>query len=578
MQRESLGRNAIIPPILKEHFAAVVELHESSVLVQTSIPCDSRASHGMRVSWSALSGLAAIALFFIVLGHDGRRIAQLLLLMVPVLVGLAWPVRSPAWLKARRWLSLVWVMLFALDGTMRAYLMELYQSPPEGAMVIGAIANTNWRESSEYLSMHWRSVVLICCGLAVVAWLVWHLTGQTVFAALRSERRLAVFGLTVALVCALAYASKPWRKQHPAIFWTQWVVSAQKMKANLAYQHEERARLLEHAIQAKPLLANPGPSTVVLVLSESINRDNLSLYGYDRQTTPQLQEHQRISGAQMTVLRNAWSVDASTLPAMRNLFGFGAPDSAESHHLVALARASGYKVWWISNHDDVGIEQQHARLADIVQMVNRTPGRSSVSLDGEMVDELQTALDEPSERKFIVVHMLGAHPHYSLRYPKGQNPFDDETDAIDTSLKNNGTSLWVRRQREEYDAALLYHDYVVAETLRLTQSAALTKGRVAWMYLSDHGQEVGHVRNHAGHSKSTEAGYRIPAIIWRTPSWPKLPEDVAQRPFRSDWAAWTIADLLDIRWSSQSLERNVLSKNYRWEEPRLPIPVSSFTR
>ncbi|WP_253279307.1 phosphoethanolamine transferase [Comamonas testosteroni] len=545
---------------------------------QTSIPSDSPASHGMRVSWSALSGLAAIVLFFIVLGHDGRRVAQLLVLMVPVLVSLAWPIRSHAWLKARHWLSFVWVMLFALDGTMRAYLMELYQSSPEGAMVIGAMANTNWRESSEYLSMHWRSVVLIFCGLALLALLVWHLTGRTILAALRRDRRLAVLSLIVALVCALAYSSKPWRRLHPAIFWTQWVHSAQKLKASLADQHEERARLLDLAIQARPTLADAGPSTVVLVLSESINRDNLSLYGYDRQTTPQLQEHQRTSGPQMTVLRNAWSVDASTLPAVRNLFGFGAPGSTDSHHLVALARASGYKVWWISNHDDVGIEQQHARLADIVQMVNRTPGRSSVSLDGEMVDELKTALDAPSERKFIVVHMLGAHPHYSLRYPKGQNPFDDEADAIDASLKNKGTSLWVRRQRQEYDAALLYHDYVVAETLRLTQSAALAKGKVAWMYLSDHGQEVGHVRNHAGHSKSTEAGYRIPAIIWRTPSSPSLPEDVAQRPFRSDWAAWTIADLLDLRWSSQSLERNVLSKTYRWEEPRLPMPVSSFTR
>lgn len=125
--------------MLEEHFAAVVELHESSVLSQTSIPGDSPASHGMRVSWSALSGLAAIVLFFIVLGHDGRRVAQLLVLMVPVLVSLAWPMRSHAWLKARRWLSFVWVMLFALDGTMRAYLMELYQSSPEGAMVIGAI-------------------------------------------------------------------------------------------------------------------------------------------------------------------------------------------------------------------------------------------------------------------------------------------------------------------------------------------------------------------------------------------------------------------------------------------------------
>ena len=213
-----------------------------------------------------------------------------------------------------------------------------------------------------------------------------------------------------------------------------------------------------------------------------------------------------------------------------------------------------------------------------MQIVNRTPGRSTVSLDGEMLDELKTALDAPSERKFIVVHMLGAHPHYSLRYPKGQNPFDDEVDAIDASLKSKGSSLWVRQQRQEYDAALLYHDHVVAEMLHLAQSAASGKGKVAWMYLSDHGQEVGHERNHSGHSQNTEAGYRIPTIIWRATPADTLPEDISERPFRSDWAAWTVADLLDIRWSSQSLERNVLSQAYQWEEPRLPMPVKSFTQ
>ena len=38
----------------------------------------------------------------------------------------------------------------------------------------------------------------------------------------------------------------------------------------------------------------------------------------------------------------------------------------EPQHVLALARAAGYKVWWMSNHDDLVIEQQHARLADVV--------------------------------------------------------------------------------------------------------------------------------------------------------------------------------------------------------------------
>jgi len=54
-----------------------------------------------------------------------------------------------------------------------------------------------------------------------------------------------------------------------------------------------------------------------------------------------------------------------------------------------------------------------------------------------------------------------------------------------------------------YDAALLYHDFVVSETLQLTRRAGRPGDYRAWMYLSDHGQEVGHVSDRAGHSPTT---------------------------------------------------------------------------
>ena len=98
------------------------------------------------------------------------------------------------------------------------------------------------------------------------------------------------------------------------------------------------------------------------------------------------------------------------------------------------------------------------------------------------------------------------------------------------------------------------------------------------MYLSDHGQEVGHVKDHAGHSKSTEAGYRIPAFFWQDASAKVLPEGVADKPFRADWAAWTVADLLGMQWSPLASERNILSATYQWQAPHLPTPVTSFTR
>jgi heptose-I-phosphate ethanolaminephosphotransferase len=529
--------------------------------------------------------VGATLLALIALGHDGRRIAQLAVLAAPMVMWLAWPLRSPRMRRLRTTLVWLWVMGFALDGVVRAYLLDTYQAAPDGAMVLGAAANTNARESTEYLWMHWRSAV-IWSGALVIAGVivgVFARRGASTGAAASSSTHarqpfwMRSLVLVLLLIACVAYASKPWRRLHPAIFWTHWSQSVQMQRAAWADQQEVRDRMLAQARVIAPVISQTGPSTVVLVITDSINRDNMALYGYGRPTTPRLQAHKAQAGEQMAVLKNAWSVDASTLPALRNMFHFGLPESENPPHLLALARAAGYKVWWISNHDDLAIEQQHARLADVVDMVNRTPGRASASLDGEILDCVQEALQDTSaERKLIVVHLMGAHPHYSLRFPENANPFDDNVDAVETGLVKDGRSAWVRRFRQEYDAALLYHDFVVSELLQQTRSAGKPDDYRAWMYLSDHGQEVGHGSDRAGHSPTTASGYRIPAVIWRNRE--ALPASATQQPFRADWTGWALMDLLRIQWRGQVDERNVLGDVYRWQAPRIPVAVESFSR
>ena len=137
---------------------------------------------------------------------------------------------------------------------------------------------------------------------------------------------------------------------------------------------------------------------------------------------------------------------------------------------------------------------------------------------------------------------------------------------MDRQLQDAGRSAWTREARQQYDAALLYHDGVLSDLLKSLREGAGSGTRAAWMYLSDHGQEVGHELDRAGHSATTAAGYRIPALIWRSE-----PADAAaaQRPFRADWAAWTVADLLGLQWPGQDATRNVLDPGYRWQPPRL---------
>jgi heptose-I-phosphate ethanolaminephosphotransferase len=540
-------------------------------------------AHGV---WTDPALIAAALLIPIVLGYEGRRVAQLMVLALPALAWLAWPVRSASAHRLRGVLTWSWAMAFALDGLLRAYLLDAYQAAPDSTLVLGAAANTNWRESGEYLSMHWRSIAIGSALLLAAGWLL----GRSVRRGARrhahaSWSRVLLWLLIIASV--LAYASKSWRRLHPLVFWPAWAQSVQALRADWNDQQRQRDAVLSRARAASPLPLRDGPATVMLVITDSINRDNMAIYGYGRATTPRLLDQKARLGDRMLTLGNAWSIDASTLPALGNIFSFGRPGASDAQHLLALARAAGYRTWWISNHDDLAIEQTHARLADEVQMVNRTPGRASASLDGEILDNVQEALGKPDALKLIVVHLMGAHPHYRLRFPDGENPFDGQIDTIESGLKEDGRPAWVRRSRHEYDSALLYHDFVVSELLQMTLDAPLGAGGTgesqgpghrAWMYLSDHGQEVGHESDRAGHSPATASGYRIPALIWRDPPADFDQAGLAERPFRADWTGWVMSDLLGLQWAGDQPQRNVLDAEYAWQPPRLPVAVPSFTR
>lgn len=532
-------------------------------------------AHAVPMLLSLVLGLS------IAMGHDGRRSLQMLALAMPLVVWAAWPLRS-AWLHRLRGVS-VWLMAmgFVADGAVRHYLWARYQAAPDSSMVLGALANSRTQESAEYLRTNAPDVLLrllpVLAAGAALAWLLNRAPrrpGEA--AAWRPPRRLVVAALAVVLLMAgAAHASKPWRRMHPAVFWTQWWDSAQQLRAGWAQQIQMRERTLTLAREQAPTLAFDGPATVMLVVGESINRDNLGLYGYARDTTPRLAADRERLADGFAVLRHAWSADASTLPALHNLFRFGQGERSDAPHLIALARAAGYKVWWIGNQDDMALEALHAGLADTVEIINRRPGRGGDSLDGELLDEVGRAIADPSPRKLLVVHLMGAHPHYGLRRPPGDNPFAGRDDAVDRQLRDAGRSAWTRDARNDYDAALRYHDTVLSDLLKSLRDGAASGGRAAWMYLSDHGQEVGHELDRAGHSATTAAGYRIPALLWRSEP---LDPATEMRPFRADWAAWTVAELLGLRWPGQDDSRNVLAADYRWQPPRLGVQVASFER
>ncbi|MBC3809319.1 sulfatase-like hydrolase/transferase [Undibacterium seohonense] len=517
------------------------------------------------------------------LGHDHVKTLQMLALALPFQLVLLLPIANPRYFTARTVLVCVVLASFLFDSILRYFIYQAYQAAPESSLVLSAVANTTPQESIEFIASFTKPIItLLALGLLTLGLLIILVKAASASAIRPYPTQFRSKGIFPFLIIAiaistLAYASKPWRKLHPLSFWPRTATNAIELRESWHDLGKKRLQEFNFAQTLKPTITHEESSTLVLVISDSLNRDNMSTHGYARNTTPRLAALSQSLRQDMINFRYAWSTQAATLASLDSLFNL-ATKEGQTVHLLALAKAAGYHISWIGNHDGQAIEQAHARFADHLVMLNKIPGRDSTSSDSSTHQPLAAALQQPHQRKLVVVHMLGAHPQYKMRYPNSAAIYTNANDGVTQAMKKQGRSKWLIEKRNEYDAALRHHDDQIVKTFEITREALHTTKHGTWIFVSDHGQEVGHTREHAGHSASTAAGYRIPSFIWSKQALAPSAPNIANRPFRLDWLGWTILSQLAIEWTEQQTHKDILREEYRFENPQLGIPIKSFSK
>ncbi len=466
-----------------------------------------------------------------------------------------------------------------IDAGIRGFVRDVYASDPESGFVLEAVANTNAGEAFEYVLAVWPDILKWSAAVFAVALVGFRLihgilaAGATrrknapaIGVSRRNWRRpvQAVFILFLAASSIISWTVRPWRIQLPPLYWIEWIDKVGAAKAQWLQTLADSDKTAE---TAQALISNysPLPQTLVLVVGESTVRDRLSLYGYERNTTPSLD---RIDDEdpKFFAIRHAWSADGSTLDAFQSMFMLQTPEDG-SANVFALFKAAGYRIIWISNQDDLAIKTQFAHWADEQIFINRLAGRSSASLDEKVIAPLEKALADKAPRKLIVVHLIGAHPHYSLRYPPDWKN-DWPVDQIDEKYEALNRSPWVIKASNTYDTVMRYQDEVIAGTLMLSQASAAATGiPLNWLYIADHGQELGDSENRTGHTQTTPGGYRIPCMLWLSDAEPRA---IEERPFRSDWLSPLLLELADIDWHGKRIDEVLVSDLYRWRPPMIP--------
>ncbi|EJM49642.1 putative membrane-associated, metal-dependent hydrolase, partial [Pseudomonas sp. GM33] len=304
----------------------------------------------------------------------------------------------------------------------------------------------------------------------------------------------------------------------PAVPW-QMAVAYHRYLETLAGMQD----MLNSASRIAPLhnledaMANT-PATLVLVIGESTNRQRMSLYGYPRQTTPELDKLKD----QLDVFDNVITPRPYTIEALQQVLTFADEENPDLYlstpSLVSMMKQAGYKTFWITNQQTMTKRNTmlttFSEQADEQVYLNNNRNQNAAQYDGDVIEPFNKALADAAPRKLIVVHLLGTHMSYQYRYPSTFDKFQDR----------NGVPAGVRDDQvptyNSYDNAVLYNDFVVSS---LIKDYAKTDPNGFLLYLSDHGEDVfdsaGHSTLGRNENKPTAPMYTIPFMAWASPKW-----------------------------------------------------------
>jgi len=465
----------------------------------------------------------------------------------------------------------LWACSMASLGYFFVYQQEFSQS------VIFIMFESNPSEAAEYLTQYFAWwMVLAFLAHTAFAFFLWTRLRPVYLP--RAQALVAAAAILVAIVgyplvkqisradTLAAGLEKFETRIEPAVPW-QMLIAYRRYREQL----DGMQGMLDSVSKIPPLsnlkdsMANQ-PATLVLVIGESTNRQRMSLYGYPRQTTPELDKLKD----QLAVFNNVITPRPYTIEALQQVLTFANEENPDlylkSPSLVSVMKQAGYKTYWITNQQTMTKRNTmlttFSEQADEQVYLNNNRNQNARQYDGDVLEPFSKALADSAPRKFIVVHLLGTHMSYQYRYPPSFDKFNDRQGVPD-GVRDDQLPTY-----NSYDNAVLYNDFVVSN---LIKNYAKTDPNGFLLYLSDHGEDVfdsaGHDTLGRNEARPTAPMYTIPFMAWASPKWRETHDwnfaSDLSRPYMSSQLIHTWADLAGLSFDELDRTRSLVSDNFK---------------
>ena len=221
-------------------------------------------------------------------------------------------------------------------------------------------------------------------------------------------------------------------------------------------------------------------ANVVMIMGESLSQFNMGLFGYERDTTPDLTPYKTnpnffhipaISSAVST--RVSLALFFNTVYEPNNATHVSKMDTA----LFKLAKQSGFNTHYITTQKNAGGLTYSFSLADIdTWKEDKHLSHYEGEYDNRLLLELESMKLDYDQPQFITLHMRSAHVPYVDNYPAEQGTYPDEGQDFDQYMVNS------------YDNSVLYTQKVIADIYKHFENT----GKPTYIFfVPDHGELLG---------------------------------------------------------------------------------------
>ena len=262
------------------------------------------------------------------------------------------------------------------------------------------------------------------------------------------------------------------------------LISDKKLKSFLPYE-----------IELKKVSSEP--VTIVYIMGESLSAKHLSLFGYERKTTPFLEQWAKqknfyythgVSGSTVTRNSIAGFMNFQKEPENYTLV------QSKKYNLFKLGKQANFKTTFMSSQSfssfpHVGLEYTDSSFY-----------RDKSKLFGKVGDDfwLKNLKSLPMTKKnFIVIQMRAVHTPYEKTWAHRAKEFKRFSGKPENKM-------------DDYDNGVLYVDSILNETFKWAQNLP---GKVYVFFASDHNELFGEhgIRGHVTLHKDVA---RIPVFVW----------------------------------------------------------------